>query len=72
MTVGVLKLDRKLEAVAGPGDRHPETQSDGKARMSGRKSLNPKGVPSTAQDEQLAPHRLYRVGKKRDIDARAD
>jgi ribosome-associated protein len=37
--------------------------------MSGGKSLHPKGVPSPAQDEQLATHRLYRVCEKRHVDA---
>ena len=68
-TVGVLQLHREFETVAGPGNRNPESQPDGQAGMSGRKSLNPKRVPSSAQDEQLAPHRLYRVCEKRHVDA---
>ena len=72
MTVGVLKFDRKLEAVTGPRDRHPETKSNGQTRMSGRESLDPERVPSPAEDEQLAPYSLHRIGEKCNIDTRSD
>ena len=72
MTIGVLKLDRQLQRVTRPGDRHAQPEPDGEARVSCRKALDPQRVPSTAQDEELPANGLYRVGEQGNVDAGAE
>ena len=70
--VGILKLNGEAELVAAPRRGNAKPQPDREGRMASGKTLNPQRVPTSAEDEELAPHRLNRIGEQGDIDGRAD
>jgi hypothetical protein len=71
VTIGVLKFHRELEPVAMPGNRHTQTETDGKTGMTCRESSDPQGVPAASENEEFAPDGLNCVGKQSDINTGA-
>jgi hypothetical protein len=72
MSIRILELDRKGKGVRLPRNGNPESQTDGERWMPGRKAADPEGVPSTTENEELAPDRLHGVGEQGNVDARAE
>ncbi len=72
MTVLVLEFDGQPQPITRPRHRDPQTEPYRQTRMPRREMLNPKGVPTSAQNEQLPTHRLDGVGEEGNIDTGAN